>query len=145
MQKYRDRNGRCVVILFVAILFRSIGVRGRCDSRDGNLSMYQSNGQSQHGVCLCAGAPARGHEPKLWALFGRERIALPDAIMPAPRTFADSGLQFALQKQQEYVRALPPSPTEALLKHVQRVPQCPLPNAAERHILRWAKSPVANR
>ena len=27
MQKCRDRNGRCI-----AILFRSIGVRGRCDS-----------------------------------------------------------------------------------------------------------------
>ena len=28
-KKYRDRNGRCI-----AILFRSIGVRGRCDSPD---------------------------------------------------------------------------------------------------------------
>ena len=27
LQKYRDRNGRCI-----AILFKSIGVRGRCDS-----------------------------------------------------------------------------------------------------------------
>ena len=27
LQKYRDRNGRCI-----AIVFRSIGVRGRCDS-----------------------------------------------------------------------------------------------------------------
>ena len=29
LQKYRDRNGRCI-----AILFKSIGVRGRCDSPD---------------------------------------------------------------------------------------------------------------
>ena len=29
VQKYRDDNGRCI-----AILFRSIGVRGRCDSPD---------------------------------------------------------------------------------------------------------------
>ena len=29
LQKYRDRNGRCI-----AILFRSIRVRGRCDSPD---------------------------------------------------------------------------------------------------------------
>ena len=27
VQKYRDRNGRCI-----AILFKAIGVRGRCDS-----------------------------------------------------------------------------------------------------------------
>ena len=27
LPKYRDRNGRCI-----AILFKSIGVRGRCDS-----------------------------------------------------------------------------------------------------------------
>ena len=29
LQKYRDRNGRCI-----AILFKNIGVRGRCDSPD---------------------------------------------------------------------------------------------------------------
>ena len=29
LQKYRDRNGRCI-----AILFKSIGVRGRFDSPD---------------------------------------------------------------------------------------------------------------
>ena len=29
LQKYKDRNGRCI-----AILFRSIGVRGRSDSPD---------------------------------------------------------------------------------------------------------------
>ena len=29
LQKYRDRMGRCI-----AILFKSIGVRGRCDSPD---------------------------------------------------------------------------------------------------------------
>ena len=31
LQKYRDRNGRCI-----AILFKSIGVRGRCDSPDSS-------------------------------------------------------------------------------------------------------------
>ena len=31
LQKYRDRNGRCG-----AMLFKSIGVRGRCDSPDLN-------------------------------------------------------------------------------------------------------------
>ena len=29
LQKYRDRNGRCT-----AILFKNIGVRGRCDFSD---------------------------------------------------------------------------------------------------------------
>ena len=29
LQKYRDRNGRCI-----AILFKNVGVRGRCDSPD---------------------------------------------------------------------------------------------------------------
>ena len=31
LQKYRDRKGRCI-----AMLFKSIGVRGRCDSCDLN-------------------------------------------------------------------------------------------------------------
>ena len=31
LRKYRNRNGRCI-----AILFKSIGVRGRCDSPDSN-------------------------------------------------------------------------------------------------------------
>ena len=38
LQKYRDRNGRCI-----AILFKNIGVRGRCDSPEpcfGNPNPY---------------------------------------------------------------------------------------------------------
>ena len=40
LQKYRDRNGRCI-----AILFKNIGVRGRCDSPEisENLCMSQTS------------------------------------------------------------------------------------------------------
>ena len=38
LQKYRDRNGRCI-----AILFKNIGVRGRCDSPDFQLSFFQTD------------------------------------------------------------------------------------------------------
>ena len=42
LQKYRDRNGRCI-----AILFKSIGVRGRFDSPDDleNMPSFRIAGQ----------------------------------------------------------------------------------------------------
>ena len=38
LQKYRDRNGRCI-----AILFKSIGVRGRCDPPETCLYICHQN------------------------------------------------------------------------------------------------------
>ena len=49
LQKYRDRNGRCI-----AILFKSIGVRGRFDSPDTQLHPLRSREQPQsRGTELC--------------------------------------------------------------------------------------------
>ena len=48
LQKYRDRNGRCI-----AILFKSTGVRGRCDAPEfweGSGEGF-SEGGLQHGFC----------------------------------------------------------------------------------------------
>ena len=42
LQKYRDRNGRCI-----AILFKSIGVRGRLDSPDLQGILCQPNGPAE--------------------------------------------------------------------------------------------------
>ena len=48
-QKYRDRNGRCI-----AMLFRSVGVRGRCDSPDfvkDTVSAFLSSSDSSSEPC----------------------------------------------------------------------------------------------
>ena len=78
LPKYRDRNGRCI-----AILFESIGVRGRFDSPDHNhsgnnltiiflciCSCYEVQIMSEI-IFICCAAPARknsqggsGTEPK---------------------------------------------------------------------------------
>ena len=44
LQKYRDRNGRCI-----AILFKNIRVRGRCDSPE--IPCIQVSQQKKHYRC----------------------------------------------------------------------------------------------
>ena len=49
LQKYRDRNGRCI-----AILFKSIGVRGRCDSLEvGPRLRGRTSGDKRQSAVFC--------------------------------------------------------------------------------------------
>ena len=46
LQKYRDRNGRCI-----AILCKSIGVRGRCGSPDSRPAKAETCANNEKHVC----------------------------------------------------------------------------------------------
>ena len=70
LQKYRDRNGRCI-----AILFKGIGVRGRFDSPDNcgcpKFLAGRVSGKFQH----CCKKNRGAILTKVWALSGKDNGA----------------------------------------------------------------------